>query len=127
MFAGSHLIQGMDVDRSNSGREGAVQGQGVSREVREIYEKGLGWLIANQASNGGWESPSNPGPGVTGLSIMAFLAYGEDPNYGLHCVPVRKALQNLILNQDPRRIFGGEACIIMALQHWPWQRLTGGG
>ncbi len=81
-------------------REGAVQGQGVSREVREIYEKGLGWLIANQAENGAWESPSNPGPGVTGLSIMAFLAYGEDPNFGLHNVPVRKALQNLILQQD---------------------------
>lgn len=81
-------------------REGAVQGQGVSREVREIYEKGLGWLIANQSENGAWESPSNPGPGVTGLSTMAFLAYGEDPNFGLHSVPVRKALQNLILQQD---------------------------
>ncbi len=42
-------------------RDGAVQGQAVSREVREIYEKGFEWLIANQGANGGWDSPSNPG------------------------------------------------------------------
>ncbi|MBU6175181.1 MAG: hypothetical protein KGQ60_15335, partial [Planctomycetes bacterium] len=41
-------------------RDGSVQGQGVSREVREIYEKGLEWLIANQLQDGSWPSPNNP-------------------------------------------------------------------
>lgn len=83
-------------------RENAVQGQGVSREVREIYEKGLQWLIANQNTEGAWPSPNNPGPGPTGLCVMAFLAYGEDPNFGAHEVQVRRGVQYLIQEQDPK-------------------------
>lgn len=83
-------------------RENAVQGQGVSREVKEIYEKGLEWLIANQSVEGAWPSPNNPGPGPTGLCVMAFLAYGEDPNFGAHATPVRRGIQHLIQEQDPK-------------------------
>ncbi len=83
-------------------RDGSVQGQGVSREVREIYEKGLEWLIANQLQDGSWPSPNNPGPGATGLCVLTFLAYGEDPNFGIHQTQIRRGLQHLIAQQDPR-------------------------
>jgi hypothetical protein len=83
-------------------REGTIQGQAVSREVREIYEKGLEWMIANQSENGDWQSANNPGPGATGLCLMAFLAYGEDPNFGIHQQPIQRGLQALIRDQDPR-------------------------
>ncbi len=83
-------------------RESSVQGQGVSREAREIYEKGLEWLATNQANDGSWPSPSNPGPGITGLSVMAFLAYGEDPNFGAHEAQVLRGVRFLIQSQDPK-------------------------
>lgn len=83
-------------------REGSIQGQAVSREVREIYEKGLDWLIANQSEDGGWQSANNPGPGATGLCLMAFLAYGEDPNFGAHQQQIKRGLQALIRDQDAR-------------------------
>jgi hypothetical protein len=83
-------------------REGAVQGQAVSREVKEIYEKGLEFLVAQQKPNGSWLSPSNPGPGATSLAALAFLAYGEDPNFGAYRPQVMKAIEHLILEQDPK-------------------------
>lgn len=82
-------------------RESAVTGKGVPREVVEIYQRGLDWLAKNQESNGAWPSPSNPGPGVTGLSLMAFLAAGEDPNHSRHRTVIHKAIRYLIQTQDP--------------------------
>ncbi len=41
-----------------------------------------------------------PGPGGTGLGLMAFLASGEDPNYGLYSNHVRKAIRGIIAAQD---------------------------
>lgn len=81
---------------------GAVQGQAVSRDVREIYDRGLSWLTNNQDDNGSWKSTGGEGGGAggTGLSLMAFLASGEDPNFGQHSVPVRKAIQALIRDQS---------------------------
>ena len=89
---------------------GAVQGQAVARDVREIYDRGLSWLTNNQDENGTWKSTGGEGAGAggTGLSLMAFLASGEDPNFGQYSVPVRKAIQALIREQSPATgFFGG--------------------
>ena len=53
----------------------AIQGQAVSREVREIYDRGLGWLTNNQDDIGTWKSTGGEGGGAggTGLALMAFL------------------------------------------------------
>src|SRR5262249_28596634 len=40
------------------------------------------------------------GPGPTGLALMAFLASGEDPNFGLYSNNVRKALRSIISEQN---------------------------
>ncbi len=88
----------------------AVQGQAVSRDVREIYDRGLGWLTNNQDDNGTWKATGGEGGGAggTGLALMAFLASGEDPNFGQHSLPVRKAIQALIREQSPTTgYFGG--------------------
>ena len=74
-------------------------GEIVPRDVREMYDRGLKWLVDRQAENGSW--PGNQeGPGVTGLCLMCFLASGEDPNFGVYSNVVRKAVRNIISMQD---------------------------
>jgi len=71
----------------------------IPPEVDTIYEHGLSWLVANQAQDGSWPG-NNQGPGVTGICLMAFLASGEDPNYGRYASTIRRAIRNIIQQQD---------------------------
>src|SRR5437763_1705490 len=74
-------------------------GEGVPRDVRELYDKGLQFLVKTQTESGEWTG-GQQGPGITGLGLMAFLASGEDPNFGLYSNNVRRALRSLITGQD---------------------------
>lgn len=74
-------------------------GAEVSADVDAIYERGLSWLVAKQSTEGGWND-GQAGPGVDGICLMAFLASGEDPNFGRWANPIRKALRKIILTQD---------------------------
>ncbi|MFM7836987.1 MAG: squalene--hopene cyclase, partial [Planctomycetaceae bacterium] len=74
-------------------------GSDVPREVEQIYERGLKWLAANQSAEGGWDGGDN-GPGVTGMCVMAFLASGEDPNFGPYREQIRRAVRSIILSQS---------------------------
>jgi len=71
----------------------------IPPEVDTIYEHGLAWLVANQGQDGSWPG-NNQGPGVTGICLMAFLASGEDPNYGRYASTIRRAIRNIIQQQD---------------------------
>lgn len=73
-------------------------GEVVPRDVREMYDRGLQYLVKTQTDDGGW-SGGEQGPGVTGMALMAFLASGEDPNFGLYSKQVRKAVKNIIRGQ----------------------------
>jgi hypothetical protein len=73
-------------------------GEVVPRDVREMYDRGLQYLVKTQNDAGGW-SGGESGPGVTGMALMAFLASGEDPNFGLYSKQVRKAVKNIIHGQ----------------------------
>jgi hypothetical protein len=73
-------------------------GEVVPRDVREMYDRGLQYLVKTQTEAGGW-SGGEDGPGVTGMGLMAFLASGEDPNFGLYSKQVRKAVKNIIRGQ----------------------------
>lgn len=75
-------------------------GEAVPRDVREIYEKGLRYLAQSQSEAGDWESGGYPGPGVTGMAVMAFLASGEDPNFGIYSANIRRGLRNIVEGQD---------------------------
>ncbi|MDH4476693.1 MAG: hypothetical protein QE274_09465, partial [Verrucomicrobiaceae bacterium] len=87
--AGSMLAQGPEI------RFGGE----IPPEVDTIYERGLGWLAQAQKEEGGWED-GNSGAGVDGLCIMAFLASGEDPNYGRYAGNIRRAVRNLVKQQN---------------------------
>ncbi|MCB1225314.1 MAG: squalene--hopene cyclase [Verrucomicrobiales bacterium] len=71
----------------------------VPPEVDLIYERGLAWLAGNQRDEGNWQG-GHAGGGVDGLCVMAFLASGEDPNYGRYAENVRRALRYMINQQD---------------------------
>lgn len=97
----------------------------VPRDVREIYDRGLRYLADSQSPDGTWDG-GDPGPdmtrglenaaradgswaaagrqgaGVTALALLAFLASGEDANFGIYSVHIRKALRSLIAGQDAK-------------------------
>ena len=73
----------------------------IPPDVDTIYEHGLTFLAAAQAPDGAWHG-SNEGPGVTGICLMAFLASGEDPNYGRYAVTIRRAIRSIIQAQDAK-------------------------
>lgn len=74
-------------------------GEVVPRDVREIYDRGLQYLARTQPESGEWTG-GQPGPGTTGMGLMAFLASGEDPNFGPYRNNVRRALRSIIRSQD---------------------------
>jgi hypothetical protein len=71
----------------------------IPPDVDTIYEHGLAWLAAAQDSDGSWHGPEQ-GCGVTGICLMAFLASGEDPNYGKYAGNVHRAVSSIIQQQD---------------------------
>ena len=81
-------------------------GDPVPRDVREMYDAGLRYLIKTQDDSGAWKD-GQAGPGVTGMAVMALLASGEDPNHGPYRVPIRKALRSMIVSQNAETGFLG--------------------
>jgi hypothetical protein len=72
----------------------------IPPEVDAIYERGLAWLAAAQREEGNWQD-GNSGAGVDGLCVMAFLASGEDPNYGRYAGNIRRAVRSMVKQQQP--------------------------
>lgn len=82
-------------------------GDPVPRDVREMYDRGLQYLVNSQTENGNWTG-GQTGPGVTGMAVMCFLASGEDPNFGRYSGNIRRAIRSMIAEQDESTgYFGG--------------------
>jgi hypothetical protein len=76
-------------------------GEVVPRDVREIYDRGLQYLVSSQGEKGDWPSGGGEqGPGITGLAVMVLLASGEDPNFGLYSNHVRRGLRVIVTQQN---------------------------
>ena len=86
----------------------ATGGDLVPRDVREIYERGLEYLVGSQDESGSW-SDGYTGPGTTGLALMAMLASGEDPNFGTYSLPIRKAIRYIIRSQSGSTGYMGDS------------------
>lgn len=86
----------------------APQGDVVPRDVREITDRGLDYLMKTQDDSGGW-SDGYGGPGTTGLALMAFLASGEDPNFGKYSQPIKKAIRAIIRAQNGSTGYMGDS------------------
>lgn len=70
----------------------------IPAEVETIYERGLQYLATSQSDDGSWRSRSEHG--ITGLCLMAFLAGGEDPNFGKYRLQIKRAIRSIITGQD---------------------------
>ncbi|MFM9115313.1 MAG: hypothetical protein ACKOU6_04030, partial [Planctomycetota bacterium] len=90
------LVTPIAVAQPPSERTGEV----VPRDVREMYQRGIDYLVKTQDANGNWAGGGEQGPGVTGMCVMVLLASGEDPNYGLYSANIRRGLRAMILAQD---------------------------
>ena len=74
-------------------------GTEIPPEVDTIYQRGLGYLAKSQnTTTGSWRNRRENG--VTGLCLMAFLASGEDPNFGRYRRNIRLAIRALINGQE---------------------------
>jgi hypothetical protein len=87
-----------------TGRSGDV----IPRDVRELYDRGLQYLVKTQSESGDWQG-GQQGPGITGMGLMVMLASGEDPNFGPYSNNVRKALRSIINSQDAQTGIMGNA------------------
>jgi len=79
------------------------EGTGVPSEVRTIYQRGIEYLANAQRPDGSWVSGNSHGDeasGIAGLSVMAFLSTGEDPNFGRYAGNLRKAIRFIIQKQN---------------------------
>lgn len=76
-------------------------GTGVPPAVRSINDRSLRYLANTQLQDGSWPGTQN-GAGITGICVMAMMASGEDPDYGPYATNIRKALRNIIANQNPK-------------------------
>jgi hypothetical protein len=107
MLVVSLLAFGITCSRGFAQAPSVRFGEVVPRDVREIYERGLQYLVTTQNEAGDWKGGGEQGPGVTGLCLMVLLASGEDPNFGLYSNNVRRALRNIISGQDAGTGFYG--------------------
>ena len=93
------LVAILSLSAACSAQESQVRfGTDVPRDVEQIYERGLEWLATNQTPEGTWQG-GDSGPGITGMCIMAFLASGEDPNFGRYSENIRRAVRSMIKGQ----------------------------
>lgn len=79
-------------------------GGAIPLEAESVYERGLGWLASKQSDEGAWQG-GNTGPGVTGICVMAFLASGDDPNYGRYARNIRRGVRAIIKSQQESGYF----------------------
>ena len=74
-------------------------GSEVPPEVKMMYERGLEFLSRTQQEDGAWPGGDN-GSGITGMGLMAFLANGEDPNFGRYQLQIQRAVRSIIRSQN---------------------------
>jgi hypothetical protein len=76
-------------------------GGAIPAEVDVVYSRGLAWLAQKQANDGSFpDSGGHQGSGLDGICLMAFLASGEDPNFGRWAQVVRKSVRHIISQQE---------------------------
>jgi hypothetical protein len=83
-------------------------GDPVPRDVRDMYDAGVRYLLKTQQPSGAWND-NQSGPGVTGMAMMVLLASGEDPNHGPYRDAIRKAVKSMIDAQNVQTGFLGGA------------------
>lgn len=82
--------------RSGSGRKKALKTYGGSVLTENAVKKALKWLKENQEADGSWGKWEPNKPMLTSLSLLCFLAHGENPASADYGETVLKAIKWLV-------------------------------
>ncbi len=96
-------------DISNAQAPGRRKVDIVPADVEIAYTKGLKFLAAQQAANGSFSKDGNgysTQPGITGICVLAFLAHGEDAEYGPYADNIKKGINFILMQQADNGYIG---------------------
>lgn len=79
---------------------GLQVGEGLPPGMESMYRAGLQYLANTQTPQGHWSDQYGQQPGVVGFAVLAFLASGEDPNYGPFRNHIRRAAEYIVSQQN---------------------------
>jgi len=85
-------------------REAPAFGKDVPLAVERLFEGGLSYLAAQQREDGAWPVATAYGSkaaGGTAICTLAFLANGDDPNWGPYANQIRRGIRFVIGQQSP--------------------------
>jgi len=100
------LVMGFVLATSGLAQDSGLRfGGQIPPEVDTIYERGLAWLASKQTDAGDWHEGGYKGAGINGICLMAFLACGDDPNFGRYAPNIRRAVRAIIKSQDVKTGF----------------------
>lgn len=78
----------------------------IPDQLESMYTQGLRFLASNQNPDGSWADRAANSTGITGLTTLAFLAHGEDPNHGLYSANIKSGIDFLIKSQKQNGYIG---------------------
>jgi hypothetical protein len=105
--SGLMLFSGIAPGQDLQGR----QDDTIPAQAELIYERGLKFLAKTQSDKGNWNDSVGGEPGVVGLCVAAFLAHGEDPNYGPYSKNIRQGIDFILSQQsDKNGYIGSSMC-----------------
>ncbi len=93
---------------SLSARENLFHGDPIPPQVDAMYDRGVRYLLNTQTEAGNWPDAQGRGPGVVGMALMALMARGEDPNYGMYRIHIERAVQFLLASASEETGYLGQ-------------------
>ncbi|MFT6793884.1 MAG: prenyltransferase beta subunit [Rubritalea sp.] len=81
----------------------------VPANVEISYKKGLKFLATMQSSDGSFSNDRSrygAQPGVTGICVLAFLAHGEDAEFGPYAKNIKKGIDFILKQQNKNGYIG---------------------
>jgi len=93
-----------------SGQELFIEKSDIApREVERVYLKGLQYLVRTQTPEGNWKDlPYGREPAVVGFAVLSMLAHGDDPNFGPYSDAIRRGLDFILKEANPRTGYIGK-------------------
>lgn len=83
-----------------------VRGTQVPPAVEKIYTAGLRYLVGAQKSDGSFADQNGGEPATAGLSALAFLAHGDDPERGPYAEGIRRCMEYLFAKTQSNGMIG---------------------
>ena len=100
------LVSSQSADAQGLGRRNVDV---VPANVEISYKKGLKFLATMQSSDGSFSNDRSrygAQPGVTGICVLAFLAHGEDAEFGPYAKNIKKGIDFILKQQNKNGYIG---------------------